>query len=150
MTTSLSFKGLKFTPWCLDYWVDPSNPDQAVLTIGDVGGQVMSTQNRNWEDELGVMTMHCVFSQVNALFFTSARISLFERQCLLSTDAGSADTVLWDELVRGKHGCCHTVTHQAHKPAWVRKGKKRSRESHNGTGMESMGSTPAVTHFRTE
>ncbi|CAM9344814.1 unnamed protein product, partial [Lampetra planeri] len=114
-------QGLKFAPWCLDYWVDPSNPDQAVLTIGDIGGQV------------------------NALFFTSARISLFERQCLLLTDSGSADTVLWDELVRGKHGCCYTVTHQAHKPAWVRKGRKRSRESHNGTGMESMGSIPAMT-----
>lgn len=33
-------QGLEFTPWCLDYWADPSHPDQAVLTIGDVGGQV--------------------------------------------------------------------------------------------------------------
>ncbi|XP_031716832.1 WD repeat-containing protein 49, partial [Anarrhichthys ocellatus] len=87
---------LKFTPWCLDYWVDPSNPDQAVLTIGDIGG---------W---------------VSALYFTSAQISLFERDCL-RTDSDSADVILWDELVKGKHRSCYTVTHRGHMPAWVRK-----------------------------
>ncbi|KAM7399514.1 hypothetical protein PAMP_018781 [Pampus punctatissimus] len=89
-------QGLKFTPWCLDYWVDPSQPDQAVLTIGDIGGQV------------------------SALYFTSAQISLFERLSL-RTDSDSADIILWDDLVKGKHRSCYTVTHQAHKPAWVRK-----------------------------
>ncbi|XP_069003987.1 cilia- and flagella-associated protein 337-like [Embiotoca jacksoni] len=89
-------KGLKFTPWCLDYWVDPSHPDQAVLTIGDIGGQV------------------------SALYFTSAQISLFERLGLRS-DSDSADIILWDELVKGKHRSCSTVTHKAHAPAWVRK-----------------------------
>ncbi|XP_062275897.1 WD repeat-containing protein 49-like [Scomber scombrus] len=89
-------QGLKFSPWCLDYWVDPCNPDQAVLTIGDIGGQV------------------------SALYFTSAQISLFER---LSPrmDSDSADIILWDELVKGKHRSCYTVTHQAHEPVWVRK-----------------------------
>uniref|UniRef100_A0A4W6E705 WD repeat domain 49 n=1 Tax=Lates calcarifer TaxID=8187 RepID=A0A4W6E705_LATCA len=89
-------QGLKFTPWCLDYWVDPSNLDQAVLTIGDIGGQV------------------------SALYFTSTQISLFERRSL-RTDADSADIILWDELVKGKHCSCYTVTHQVHAPAWVRK-----------------------------
>ncbi|XP_047449893.1 WD repeat-containing protein 49-like [Mugil cephalus] len=89
-------QGLKFTPWCLDYWADPSDPDQAVLTIGDIGGQV------------------------SALYFNSAQISLFERGGL-RTDSDSADVVLWDELAKGKHCCCYTVTHQAHAPAWVRK-----------------------------
>ncbi|XP_030008874.1 WD repeat-containing protein 49-like isoform X2 [Sphaeramia orbicularis] len=89
-------QGLKFTPWCLDYWVDPSHPDQAILTIGDTGGQV------------------CV------LYFTSAHICLFERLSL-RTDSDSADIVLWDELTKGKHRCCCTVTHQAHEPAWVRR-----------------------------
>ncbi|KAM9853495.1 cilia- and flagella-associated protein 337-like [Aulostomus maculatus] len=89
-------QGLKFTPWCLDYWADPSHPDQAVLTIGDTGGQV------------------------SALYFTSAQISLFERLSL-RTDSDAADVILWDELVRGKHCSCYTVTHQAHQPAWVRK-----------------------------
>ncbi|KAA8593927.1 hypothetical protein FQN60_004761, partial [Etheostoma spectabile] len=89
-------QGLKFTPWCLDYWVDPSHPDQAVLTIGDIGGQV------------------------SALHFTSAQISLFER---LSprTDFDSVDIIQWNELVKGKHPSCYTVTHQVHTPAWVRK-----------------------------
>uniref|UniRef100_A0A3B4Z720 WD repeat domain 49 n=1 Tax=Stegastes partitus TaxID=144197 RepID=A0A3B4Z720_9TELE len=89
-------QGLKYTPWCLDYWVDPSHPDLAVLTIGDTGGQV------------------------SALCFTSAQISLFERLSL-KTDSDSADIILWDELVKGKHRSCYTVTHQAHAPAWVRK-----------------------------
>ncbi|KAM9318647.1 cilia- and flagella-associated protein 337-like [Pholidichthys leucotaenia] len=87
-------KGLKFIPWCLDFWVDPSHPDQAVLTIGDIGGQV------------------------TALNFTSAQISLFERR---KTDTDSAEVILWDEVVKGKHQFCYTVTHQAHAPAWVRK-----------------------------
>uniref|UniRef100_A0A8C2ZLX5 WD repeat domain 49 n=1 Tax=Cyclopterus lumpus TaxID=8103 RepID=A0A8C2ZLX5_CYCLU len=89
-------QGLKFTPWCLDYWVDPFNPDVAILTIGDIGGQV------------------------SALYFTSAQISLFERLGL-RTDSDSADIVLWDELVKGKHRSCYTVTHRGHTPAWVRK-----------------------------
>ncbi|GAA6221572.1 WD repeat-containing protein 49 isoform X1 [Lates japonicus] len=89
-------QGLKFTPWCLDYWADPSHLDQAVLTIGDIGGQV------------------------SALYFTSTQISLFERRSL-RMDADSADIILWDELVKGKHCSCYTVTHQVHAPAWVRK-----------------------------
>ncbi|XP_034557212.1 WD repeat-containing protein 49-like [Notolabrus celidotus] len=89
-------QGFKFTPWCLDYWMDPSQLDQAVLTIGDIGGQV------------------------SCVYFTSAQISLFERLGL-RTDSDSADIILWDELVKGKHHTCYTVTHQSHTPAWVRK-----------------------------
>uniref|UniRef100_A0A3P8NM05 WD repeat domain 49 n=1 Tax=Astatotilapia calliptera TaxID=8154 RepID=A0A3P8NM05_ASTCA len=89
-------QGLNFTPWCLDYWVDPCNPDQAVLTIGDIGGRV------------------------SALYFTSAQIFLFERFSL-RTDSDSADIILWDDLAKGKHRSCYTVTHQAHAPGWVRK-----------------------------
>lgn len=44
--TSALLKGLKFIPWCLDYWVDPSLPDQAILTIGDIGGQVIKRQRK--------------------------------------------------------------------------------------------------------
>uniref|UniRef100_A0A3P8UQV2 WD repeat domain 49 n=1 Tax=Cynoglossus semilaevis TaxID=244447 RepID=A0A3P8UQV2_CYNSE len=96
-------QGLKFTPWCMDYWADVSQPDRAVLTIGDIGGQVT-----HWGGGGG------------AVHFTSAQISLFERPGL-RTDSDSVDIVLWDELVRGKHRCCYLVTHQVHAPAWVRK-----------------------------
>ncbi|KAK2847046.1 hypothetical protein Q5P01_010045 [Channa striata] len=89
-------QGLKFTPWCLDYWENPSHPDQAILTMGDIGGQV------------------------SALYFNSVQISLFEKRGL-RTDSDSADIILWDELVKGKHCSCRTVTHRAHAPAWVRK-----------------------------
>ncbi|XP_040929431.1 WD repeat-containing protein 49-like isoform X2 [Betta splendens] len=89
-------QGLKFTPWCLDYWADPSLPDQAVLTIGDTGGQV------------------------TVLCFNSAQISLFER-LVPRTDSDPADVVLWEDLVKGKHCSCYIMSHQAHEPAWVRR-----------------------------
>ncbi|XP_026229694.1 WD repeat-containing protein 49 [Anabas testudineus] len=81
-------QGLKFTPWCLDYWADPSLPDQA-----------------------------CPHHRRHR---RTAQISLFERFSP-RTDSDSADIILWDELVKGKHCSCYTVTHQAHAPAWVRK-----------------------------
>ncbi|CAG6005409.1 unnamed protein product, partial [Menidia menidia] len=95
---SLKFKlqGLRFVPWCLDYWVDPSHPDWVVLTIGDTGGQV------------------------SAICFTSAQISLFNRLSLRS-GSDSGDIIQWDELVKGKHCSCYVLTHQAHTPAWVRR-----------------------------
>ncbi|XP_051934207.1 WD repeat-containing protein 49-like isoform X2 [Hippocampus zosterae] len=89
-------QGLRFTPWCLDYWSDASKPDQAILTLGDIGGQV------------------------SALFFTSAQMYLFERRSRW-TDSDSALIIQWDDVVKGKHHCCSIVQHQAHKPAWVRK-----------------------------
>lgn len=63
----------------------------------------------------------CFYPQVSALYFTSATIALFEGLRLRS-DADSAGVVLWDDLVRGCHRCCYTVTHRGHSPAWVRKG----------------------------
>ncbi|XP_061924146.1 WD repeat-containing protein 49-like isoform X3 [Entelurus aequoreus] len=98
MDFSCTYKlqGMKFTPWCLDYWTNTSNPDHAVLTIGDIGGQV------------------------SALFFTSAQISLFERRGRC-TDSDSVAVVQWDDVVKGKHRCCYVIKHQGHEPAWVRK-----------------------------
>ncbi|KAM9811354.1 cilia- and flagella-associated protein 337-like isoform 1-T2 [Syngnathus typhle] len=89
-------QGLRFTPWCLDYWSNASKADQAILTIGDIGGQV------------------------SVLHFTSVQMYLFERHSLW-TDSDSAVIVQWDDVLKGKHHCCHIVQHQAHKPAWVRK-----------------------------
>lgn len=65
--------------------------------------------------------------QVSAIHFTSASISLFERLSL-RTDSDSGDVVLWEELVRGKHRCCYTLTHQGHAPAWVRKGTAKTQK----------------------
>ncbi|KAM4628419.1 cilia- and flagella-associated protein 337-like [Polymixia lowei] len=89
-------QGLKFVPWCLDYWADPSHPDLAVLTIGDTGGQV------------------------SAICFSSAQIALFERPSP-GAEPESTDIVKWEELVQGKHRCCYTLTHRAHAQAWVRR-----------------------------
>ncbi|XP_015233748.1 PREDICTED: uncharacterized protein LOC107086957 isoform X1 [Cyprinodon variegatus] len=90
-------KGLTFAPWCLDFWMGSSHSDQAVLTIGDIGGKV------------------------SALNFTFAQICLFDSLCVRMDSDSGAPTVLWDELVKGKHCCCYVEMHQAHSPAWVRK-----------------------------
>ncbi|XP_077579011.1 cilia- and flagella-associated protein 337-like [Stigmatopora nigra] len=89
-------QGFPFTPWCLDYWADPSKPDQAILAIGDIGGQV------------------------SALYFTSAQLYLFERRSQW-IDSDSAVIIRWDDVVKGKHHCCYVLQHRAHQPAWVRK-----------------------------
>uniref|UniRef100_A0A8C7YBR9 Uncharacterized protein n=1 Tax=Oryzias sinensis TaxID=183150 RepID=A0A8C7YBR9_9TELE len=99
-------QGLRFAPWCLDYWMDPCDADQAVLIIGDTGGQV------------------------SALHFTSAQTSLFESRCL-QLDSDSAKVVSWDQLVKGRHSCCRMETHKAHAPAWVRKGASHTRTATN-------------------
>lgn len=117
-----SLQGLKFAPWCLDYWADPSQADQAVLSIGDIGGQVRTADREDgcMSGPVGTLTA-CVFSQVSVLYFTSANTSLFERLSQRK-DSDSASAILWDDLVRGRHRSCYTVTHQGHAPAWVRKG----------------------------
>lgn len=117
-----SLQGLKFTPWCLDDWAEPSQADRAVLTIGDIGGQVFTVYRKGrWRSaEVHILTV-CVFSQVSTLYFTSASISLFEG-LNLRKDSDSAFVILWDELMKG-HRSCYTVTHQGNMSAWVRKGR---------------------------
>ncbi|XP_056138831.1 WD repeat-containing protein 49-like [Lampris incognitus] len=83
-------QGLKFPPRCLDYWEDPSHPDSSVLTMGDTGGQV------------------------SAICFSSAQISLFERTSP-GVEPESSGVIKWEELVKGKHRCCYTLSHWAHK-----------------------------------
>ncbi|XP_030621088.1 WD repeat-containing protein 49 [Chanos chanos] len=89
-------QGLEHTPICLDYWYHPQDPDQAVLTFGDMGGQV------------------------NAICFCSALISLFERPGL-SVEEKSVIIIKWAELVQGRQSCCYTVRHREHGPNWVRR-----------------------------
>uniref|UniRef100_A0AAY4DDV3 WD repeat domain 49 n=1 Tax=Denticeps clupeoides TaxID=299321 RepID=A0AAY4DDV3_9TELE len=88
-------QGLNHTPVCLDYWSNPEDPDQAVLSIGDVG-------------------------RVSALCFRSAQISLFERPSS-AVEQDTAVVIRWAELVRGRHWCCSILTHKAHGQDWVRK-----------------------------
>ncbi|XP_033884119.3 WD repeat-containing protein 49-like isoform X2 [Acipenser ruthenus] len=86
---------LENTPISMDYWYDPSNGNEAVLSFGDVGGQV------------------------NAICFTSALISLFERPCN-STEQESVITFKWQELVSVHQTCCYVLRHKAHSKNWVR------------------------------
>ncbi|KAK1785172.1 hypothetical protein P4O66_018589 [Electrophorus voltai] len=83
------------TPISLHYWHHPQRPEQAVLSIGDVAGQV------------------------SGLCFRSALISLFERPSM-SVEHDSVVSISWAELQQGRHRCCYTVTHTAHGAHWVR------------------------------
>uniref|UniRef100_A0A8K9UTR4 WD repeat domain 49 n=1 Tax=Oncorhynchus mykiss TaxID=8022 RepID=A0A8K9UTR4_ONCMY len=89
-------QGLRYAPLSLDYWCHPTYPAQAVLTMGDTGGQV------------------------SAICFRSAQISLFERPSP-GAETDSADIIKWKELVEGRHRCCYTLRHRAHGHAWVRR-----------------------------
>lgn len=90
-----------------------------------------------------VLTARVHPRQVSAIHFTSASIFLFERLSL-RTDSDSADVVLWEELARGKHHCCYTLTHQGHAPAWVRKGEARAAPV--TPLLSSRGDSPTALH----
>ncbi|TSR87325.1 WD repeat-containing protein 49 [Bagarius yarrelli] len=86
---------LHHTPICLHYWYDPERPEHAVLSFGDVAGQV------------------------NAICFRSAVISLFERPTT-GVDQNAAINIRWSELQQNRHRSCYTVTHSEHASNWVR------------------------------
>uniref|UniRef100_F7FGI1 WD repeat domain 49 n=1 Tax=Ornithorhynchus anatinus TaxID=9258 RepID=F7FGI1_ORNAN len=88
--------GLKGTPSCMDYWYNPHDANESILTFGDISGQV------------------------HAISFTSALISLFERPASSSEDDETTMTVNWEELVSGYHKCCTTLKHRIHNKDWVR------------------------------
>ncbi|XP_036393500.1 WD repeat-containing protein 49-like [Megalops cyprinoides] len=89
-------QGLRHTPISLDYWFNPQNADEAVLSFGDVGGQL------------------------SAICFRTAQISLFERPSA-GPDQDTVIIIRWAELAQGHHKCCYTVQHQAHGQDWVRR-----------------------------
>ncbi|XP_053091153.1 WD repeat-containing protein 49 isoform X2 [Pangasianodon hypophthalmus] len=85
---------LRHTPICLHYWHHPERPEHAVLSFGDVAGQV------------------------NAMCFRSAVISLFEKPSA-GVEKNAAINIRWSELQQNRHRCCYTVTHSAHATHWV-------------------------------
>ncbi|KAG8445211.1 hypothetical protein GDO86_010114 [Hymenochirus boettgeri] len=89
-------QGLPGTPVCLDYWFNPDDGNEAVLTFGDVTGQVQ------------------------AICFTSAMISLFERPNNSTEDQQMTQFITWNELVSAYHKCCLIVKHRHHGNHWVR------------------------------
>uniref|UniRef100_A0A8C4VS78 WD repeat domain 49 n=1 Tax=Gopherus evgoodei TaxID=1825980 RepID=A0A8C4VS78_9SAUR len=88
--------GLQGTVICMDYWYNPHDGDEAILTLGDVCGQVQ------------------------AISFTSALISLFERPASSAEGEEATVTISWQELVSGYHKCCYTLKHKLHYKDWVK------------------------------
>ncbi|XP_066540306.1 cilia- and flagella-associated protein 337-like isoform X2 [Hoplias malabaricus] len=96
---SLQYKlhGLHHPPISLHYWYDPKRPERAVLSFGDVGGQV------------------------SAVCFRSALISLFEHpSAAAGVEQDSTINISWIELQQNRHHCCYTLTHASHNGHLVR------------------------------
>uniref|UniRef100_A0A8D2IJD2 WD repeat domain 49 n=1 Tax=Varanus komodoensis TaxID=61221 RepID=A0A8D2IJD2_VARKO len=89
-------QGLEGTVICMDYWYNPHDGNDAILTMGDVCGQVQ------------------------AIAFNAALISLFERPCSSPEDENVTMTINWQELVSGYHKCCYTLRHRLHDKEWVK------------------------------
>ncbi|XP_051013264.1 WD repeat-containing protein 49 [Acomys russatus] len=89
-------QGLKGTPICMDYWYNPLDPRESILSFGDITGKVQ------------------------AIVFTAAMISLFERPANACDDEEAAMTIDWAELLSGCHKCCHILQHTLHHGDWVR------------------------------
>ncbi|GAB1287618.1 WD repeat domain 49 [Apodemus speciosus] len=89
-------QGLQGAPICMDYWYDPIDPKDSILSFGDITGKVQ------------------------AIAFTAAMISLFERPANAHDDEEATMTIDWAELVSGCHKCCHVLQHTLHHGDWVR------------------------------
>ncbi|CAH1788695.1 unnamed protein product [Owenia fusiformis] len=89
-------QGLDHTPLCLDYWSNPENINEAIITWGDTGG--------------------CV----NALHFTSVNIALFERP---PAPAGEKQdpclNVQLSDILKKKYKNAKYLKHKGH-TEWVR------------------------------
>ncbi|KAM4771123.1 cilia- and flagella-associated protein 337 [Rhinophrynus dorsalis] len=96
MFCQYKLQGLQGTPLCMDYWSNPDDGNEAVLTFGDVTGQVQ------------------------AICFTTALISLFERPPNSTEDQQTTLYIAWNELLSGYHKCCFTAKHKLHENNWVR------------------------------
>uniref|UniRef100_A0A8C3HSK4 WD repeat domain 49 n=1 Tax=Chrysemys picta bellii TaxID=8478 RepID=A0A8C3HSK4_CHRPI len=88
--------GLRGTVICMDYWYNPHDGNEAILTLGDVSGQVQ------------------------AISFTTALISLFERPASSPEGEEATVTISWQELVSGYHKCCYTLKHKLHYKDWIK------------------------------
>lgn len=60
--------------------------------------------------------------KVQAIVFTTALISLFERPAYACEDEDITVTIHWTELLSGYHKCCYTLEHKLHHEDWVRQG----------------------------
>ncbi|XP_044944540.1 WD repeat-containing protein 49 isoform X3 [Mustela putorius furo] len=89
-------QGLKGMPVCMEYWYDPLDANESVLSFGDITGKVQ------------------------AIAFTMALISLFERPASAHEDEEGTVTISWAELLSGYHKCCYTLEHNLHHGDWVR------------------------------
>uniref|UniRef100_A0A8C3HS03 WD repeat domain 49 n=1 Tax=Chrysemys picta bellii TaxID=8478 RepID=A0A8C3HS03_CHRPI len=66
-----------------------------------------------------LMKMQEIF-MVQAISFTTALISLFERPASSPEGEEATVTISWQELVSGYHKCCYTLKHKLHYKDWIK------------------------------
>ncbi|XP_053567790.1 WD repeat-containing protein 49 [Bombina bombina] len=89
-------QGLQGTPICMDYWYDPDDANEAVLTIGNVTGEVQ------------------------AICYSKATITLFEKPANSTDDQQTTVYINWNDLLAGSHTCCSILKHKIHDNSWIR------------------------------
>ncbi|XP_071826720.1 cilia- and flagella-associated protein 337-like isoform X2 [Apostichopus japonicus] len=88
--------GLNNTPLTMEYWNDPNNSNEAILVVGDTGGNV------------------------NAFLFTSVHIALFDRPQQPTGDAQEQIVqVNYKHLLKDKLKYCRLIRHNGHQE-WTR------------------------------
>ncbi|XP_071788999.1 cilia- and flagella-associated protein 337-like isoform X2 [Asterias amurensis] len=91
--------GLEHTPLSMDYWSNPNNSNEAIIVMGDTGGNV------------------------NAFMFTSAIIALFDRpQQTAGEGQEQVVNVHFKDLLKEKFKYCRLVRHSGHQE-WTRQVK---------------------------
>ncbi|PIK52460.1 putative WD repeat-containing protein on Y chromosome [Apostichopus japonicus] len=88
--------GLNNTPLTMEYWNDPNNSNEAILVVGDTGGNV------------------------NAFLFSSVHIALFDRPQQPNGDAQEQIVqVNYKHLLKDKLKYCRLIRHNGHQE-WTR------------------------------
>ncbi|XP_042195191.1 WD repeat-containing protein 49 [Callorhinchus milii] len=88
--------GLRYTPICMHYWYNPEDGNEAILTFGDGYGGV------------------------NAMCFTTALTSLFEKSASSTDEQQATVAITWKHLVKRHHKCCFILHHREHNREWVK------------------------------
>ncbi|KAM8770485.1 LOW QUALITY PROTEIN: cilia- and flagella-associated protein 337 [Rhynchonycteris naso] len=89
-------QGLKVILICMNYWYDPLDANESILSFGDITGKVQS------------------------IVFMIALISLFEHPANACEDEEATLTINWAEWISGYHKCCYTLEYKLHCRDWIR------------------------------
>ncbi|XP_073753789.1 cilia- and flagella-associated protein 337 isoform X5 [Callorhinus ursinus] len=92
-----------------------------LLALYEKDERAKATVVPQWKDLEFLPVKHKdTIQKVQAIAFTAALISLFERPAGAHEDEEATVTISWAELLSGYHKCCYTLEHNLHHGDWVR------------------------------